>query len=202
MKPNPSRDVTPGTYELYVLVVGLLLGILIGPAVLGRIAPEAYDQWVTSRAGPRPVSLADFEEQTYQSVKNLKSSGVTDAAILEYQQSRASERQKVMADDRLEQVRAQMRSLSRSVALVMAVVAVMVIETAVSARWRGVRRRLMTARYVLIAFWMAFTIAQPVSLSGFPMIFFGGLVLIVGASVLLTSAVEAKLIQEREAADE
>jgi hypothetical protein len=181
--PETTSQITPGSLELYAIIGGIMLGILLGPAILGRISPALYDRYITCRAEPKN-SLADFEEQTFKLQEQIKSSQSSPAHMDEFLARRNTQRQQIMAEDQLESIRAQLTGLSRSVALVLALIAIMVIETVIDPGARLARARLQTARYLLMGFWIALTLAQPVFLAGFPLTFFMGMILLIALSVL------------------
>jgi hypothetical protein len=183
------RDIVPGHFELYCIIAGVFLGILLGPAVLGRFAPSFYDKVIINRIDAGQ-SLAEFEADTIRMRETLMLSQGSPAAVDELMQARKQGREQLMMDDQLRHVRAQLSGLSRAVALVLAVVAIMVIESVIDPSWRLVRARLIAARYVLLGFWIALTMAQPVFLVGFPLVFFVGILFIVTMSILFSTAVQ------------
>lgn len=72
---------TPGPVELYILAAGLLLGVLLGPAVLGRVAPTAHAGLFGG--GPATQQLIEYEEETAAMVAALQATGVTPDAMSE-----------------------------------------------------------------------------------------------------------------------
>ncbi len=190
-------EITPGSFELYAVIGGILLGILLGPAVLGRVSPLIYNQYVACRVAPK-TSLADFEEQTMKLQEEIKSSQSSPAYMNEFLAQRNAQRQRVMDQDQLESIRAQLGGLSRSVALMFALLAVMVMETVIEPSARLARMRLQSGRYLLMGFWVALTLAQPVFLAGFPLLFFGAMILLIGLSVLLSSWSEKRMRSKQQ----
>ncbi len=191
LSPTPQQpphhpEAAPGSFELYVIIAGIFLGILLGPAVLGRLAPEVYDKVIANRVQPK-TSLADFEQQTFELQAKLESTQATPAAMGEFLTGRGIQRERIKNEDQLELIRAQLRGLSRSVALIMAILVVMVLETIIDPIWQLARARLQAARYLLMGFWVALTLAQPVFLVGFPLAFFFAMILLITVSVLLSS---------------
>ncbi|MEM9914928.1 MAG: hypothetical protein AAF911_08205 [Planctomycetota bacterium] len=80
----------PGPTELYILAAGLLLGILLGPAALGRVAPIAHASLFGG--GPATQQLIDYDEETAAMVAALQATGVTPAAIDEQIELRSLQR--------------------------------------------------------------------------------------------------------------
>jgi cation transport ATPase len=189
--PSGTPGVPPGTFELYVIILGVFLGIVLGPAVLGRFSPDSYDKFIVQRAG-QPQSLAEFEDETLKQQTLLQATQATPVAVSEYLASRQAQRARIMNDDQTEQIRAQLRGLSRSVALIMTILVIMVLESVIDPVWRLARARLQAARYLLISFWLALTLAQPVFLVGFPLAFFFAMILLISISVLLSSWIEER----------
>ena len=74
MSDTPDTP-NPGPVELYILAAGLLLGILLGPAVLGRVAPTAHASLFGG--GPATQQLIDYDEETAAMVAALEATGVT-----------------------------------------------------------------------------------------------------------------------------
>jgi len=89
MPPKPQA--IPGPIELYILAGGLLLGILLGPAVLGRVAPAAHANLFGG--GPATQQLLDYEQETADMVDALQATGVTPDAVGEQLELRSAPRE-------------------------------------------------------------------------------------------------------------
>ncbi len=128
----------PRTGHLYLLLVGVLLGLVLGPAVLGRVSPGVYRGWF--QGGRDAVSnVLDYQRETAAQEAKLRrvfgSGGGEDssaeAAILSLRlkrdQGEAQRRLTVTQaeDARLARVRGWMLGLVLAVAGVMAIEAVL-----------------------------------------------------------------------------
>lgn len=185
---NPFPDVG----GLYLLVAGIILGVLLGPAVLGRVAPTLY-QDVFVGGGEYIRQLTEQQAETTRQLETLEDIGVTDAALPE--QVLGREQQLVLLKAQLGQ--AQRDRLSEltgwTSALMLAVIAVMMIESLVSPDVSADKAmrvppslgRLVTARYALAALWIAIVLAQPALLKQLPILFVGLLVVVALASALV-----------------
>jgi hypothetical protein len=154
---------------LYLIVAGLVLGLLLGPAVLGRLAPQRYLALFPSVESAR-ADLEAFDRNLSDLARQLAATGATGAA--------ADELRVQMAPQRLPLVTALIeakRSAGRLPAVTLALAALMVIEAAGGS---VLARRLVTVRFALIALWIALLLAQPAALADVP-IAFAGLVLVV-----------------------
>ena len=194
---NATRWVSPfpDLGGLYLLVAGIVLGVLLSQAVLGRLAPGVYeDAFVGGAELSRLVDeqVAATEEQ----IRTLDDTGVTPAAITE---------QLGQQDIQLIQLRAQLQQAQQqhlttlsgwTTSLMLAVIAVMMIESLMSPDIKDTKSngrlvvspamgRLITARYALCALWIAIVFAQPKLLSELPIMFAGLLVVVaVGAALV------------------
>ncbi len=153
----------PDHRDLYLLIVGIVLGILLGPAVLGRVSNGLYQKLMVAGAAQQQA-LDQFDSDTVTKLKNLASTGVTPVAVDELARKRKAERKP------LEQALqgAQFTQEARNAAVLLAILALMVFEAMLDpasirglARWRG---QLATARYALMALWLALLLADPTAL--------------------------------------
>lgn len=178
---NDRSDRAPGPdhREIYLIIAALVVGIALGPLVLGTIAPVTYDRlFVLDGQG-----MADLQQQQ-DKVRNIKqllnTSGATYTALEEQLRQLDAEKNRFFLD-------ASRRHLNRlgglMTALVLAVVALMLIE-AVTLFPRSALRRLATARYMLLAVWITLAGAQPMLLRGASSLFVIALV-----SVTIVAAV-------------
>lgn len=185
---NPFPDVG----GLYLLVAGIVLGVLLGPAVLGRVAPSIY-QDVFVGGGEIAKELIESQAETQRQLEALEATGVTDVALPE--QVMAREQQLVLLKAQLDQ--AQRDRLGELIgwtgALMLAVIAVMMIESLVSPDVSAGKTmkvppalgRLITARYALAALWITIVLAQPALLKQLPILFVGLLVVVALAAALV-----------------
>ena len=76
------------------LVGGLLVGVLLGPTVFGRVAPEYYEHIFLGTADQRQA-LEAYVHERQQTRKSLADTGVTSAAVEEFDRRTAAERSKL-----------------------------------------------------------------------------------------------------------
>lgn len=168
----------PNHRDLYVLAVGLLLGLLLGPAVLGRVSPETYNRYFTNYQVAAD-HLAKHDAQVVEILRKMVSADATSVAMDEFVQTRASQRDPYQAAvDRAKQ------SQGRLLAAMLAVLVFMIFETLPEATAILLRSRLATARYALMALTLALLLAQPDQLKGMSMAFLV-LLLAVGLAMAL-----------------
>ena len=185
---NPFPDVG----GVYLLIAGILLGVLLGPAVFGRLAPNAYrDAFV---GGADLVKQLEAEQtKTDQQLRNLEQTGVTDTAIKEQLAQR--EQKAVVLQAQLQQAQQQrLNALTGwAGAIMLAMLAVMLLESllapntpaAGTVQIHPALGRLITARYALAALWIALVLAQPALIKQLPILFTALLVVVaIGAALM------------------
>ncbi len=153
-----SKETTqiPGPTELYILAAGLLLGILLGPAVLGRLAPTAHA--TLFGGGPATQQLLDYEKETAAMIATLEATGVTPDAIGEQLELRALQGDMIkQGRDSLMDVRAFGYILLVLLALTLWLVA-QAVSTKTRALWTIIT-------YSLVAMALAVILARPNMLS-------------------------------------
>ncbi len=185
---NPFPDLG----GLYLLVAGLLLGVLLGPAVLGRAAPSLYQQ-VFVGGGEILQQIEAEQEKTRQQIEALEGTDVTEVAITE--QLAGREQQIVLLKAQYEQAcRERLGELTGWInALMLAVIAIMLIESLMSPdvsegktlKVPAALGRLNTARYALAALWITIAMAQPALLKQLPILFLALLVIVALAAALV-----------------
>ena len=157
----------PDYRDLYLLMIGLIGGILLGPFVLGRISPAVYDRM--SGIGPAKVGILDsLRQQMNNHQSQLAQTDVSEVAKAEQMVldlAHQHQNRKSFMAAHLSLLRA------RAMALMFAMIVIMVLETFVSPRNRLLRGRLASTRYALCAIWIAIVLAQPQLLAAIPFIF-------------------------------
>ncbi len=195
-KPDEQASVCvnpfPDLGGLYLLVAGLLLGVLLGPAVLGRAAPSLYQQ-VFVGGGEVLQQIQDEQEKTRQQIEALEGSDVTEVAITE--QLAGREQQLVLLKAQYEKARGERLGelTGWTSALMLAVIAIMLIESLLSPDVSEGKTlqvptalgRLITARYALAALWITIAMAQPALLKQLPILFLALLVIVALAAALV-----------------
>jgi hypothetical protein len=171
-----------------MLCLGLLVGLVGNPAVLGRLAPDWYQRHITGAAEQRqayddaaqnfailnktvPVKIHDLSAQ----IDALRQTGVSEAALGEKTREIDTRRERLNdAQIRCAQAQAAYDDARAAHAarfdgllhaLVLACLVVMVLETLIDPaatgpylRWRG---NLASVRYACMAAWIALALAQP-----------------------------------------
>lgn len=148
---------------LPMLAAAVVLGVLLSGAVLGRLAPEAYDRLFIGSGGA-DEQVAQLDAQAAQQFDRLKATGVSSAALTEKLQQHLTQTFSIRAEARRERLARQAMFDGWMAALVLAVVLVMGAELAV--RPGPLATRLVQARYGLIAIWIVLALARPDWLSG------------------------------------
>ncbi|MAE67487.1 MAG: hypothetical protein CMJ18_24775 [Phycisphaeraceae bacterium] len=122
--------------------------------MLGRVSPATYDRWLAGHLQPAPTN--DLEEMI----------GRLEGAPAEVPVQTMLERLMRAQSDRRDDRDRRLDTLrGRATAIVVAMLLIMIMETFVrsEAAWT---RHLGTARYALIALWIALLLAQPALAAG------------------------------------
>lgn len=175
----------------YLIVAGILLGVLAGPGVLGRVAPEIHRQLF---GGPDPAqvqqTMQSHRERVNDQLDRLRDSGVSKEAVDEQMVQWAAEEEAIVRA--FERQRTE-GVLPKLVAVGLAIVVVMLIEAifgvAPGADGRAVvwpsQARLVTVRYGLLGLGVMLVLAQPAVLAAVKPVF---------ALILLAVALGAGLV--------
>jgi len=182
----------PGPANLYLLVGGILLGVILGPAVLGRVAPDAYN---CVFVGGRDLTNQIQAQQatTAEQLQTLEQIGATDAAIPEQLMGRESQQAVLLAQLQQVQQARQAQWSGWATAIMLAVISMMMLEALAGPDLRGdgptevspALGRLVTSRYALTGLWLTVVIAQPKLLAQLPVIFAGLLILVAAGAALM-----------------
>ena len=148
----------PDRYNVCLILVGLLAGVLGGPVVLGRCAPGIYQR--VFLGDHQAQKELDVHDQRYSRQRlKLAGSGVTDAALIEFDQRHQPQRQLIELQLRLAQTAHTNRLFGRLAALMLALVLIMVASRFVQRT--ELRCRLTTAIHALAGVWLALALAGP-----------------------------------------
>lgn len=168
----------PDHRDLYLLVAGVALGVLLSAAVLGNLWPRAYHEFFVGGYEEHRQLIA-LQQRQAETLATLEATDVTDVAIAE--QQRQFEQQRVPLQAELQQARNEhLDALAgRISALIVAIALVMVLEVLVSPEPAAGRRaavppalsRLISVRYALLALWIAMVIARPAVLGELSLLF-------------------------------
>lgn len=185
--PEPSGLPGPNHRDLYLIIAGIVVGLLLGPGVLGKLAPTAYDRLFVGAAAIEKEQR-EIEAQLTRQIEGIVAAGASEAAVQE-KLKEADRRQAVLRQE-LENARQQ--RVGWSAGTVLAILIVMIIETLIDPRNLSLRARLATARYGLIALWLALLLAQPSMGRSLPLLFAGLLAAIALLAALLPLGNSAK----------
>lgn len=159
-RPLSLAALVPNHRDLYVLAAGLLLGLLLGPAVLGRLSPETYNHYFADLK-TATEQMAAHDERVRITKEKLVSTDVTSVALSEFNEMEASKNLPY-----LEHFARAQHTRGRLLAAMLAVLVVMILETLPAAEAIVLRSRLATARYALMALVLALLMAQPQWIQG------------------------------------
>ena len=182
MSTSPSPRVIAGAdhRDVYLLALGIVLGVLIGPQVLGRWAPAAYDRLFVG-GGQAQRELDDFDRHVSEELRRLNGTGATKTAIEEKaaellkDRAEKSERRDANLRQHAAWLAGQMNALLLALLVFMIVEAVTDPASAWGARFRN---RLATVRYALMALWLALLLGQQQWLRDVPLAFLALLVVV------------------------
>ena len=177
MSTQQAPPTGPGYRELYLLVVGVIVGVLLGPGVFGHFNPAAYDEWFIGSGKTEPL-IREAQEKYEADIKSMTEAKITPVAIEEIRIEFERRMAVLKAQRQAKRDQAALALGGRANALLFAMVAMMILETLASADQAQLRSRLAIARYSLMAVWIALVMAQP-GLILHTSVAFAGLVLLV-----------------------
>ncbi len=179
---NPFAD----HRDLYLLVAGVLIGLMLSPAILGRVAPDLYQQLFIGGTLADQQEALDYHAAVRDEIQTLIAQDRPSTDIEQHLNALRLEGLNPVA--RLEQLQRERSIELMGVlgAIMIVVVVVMVLETLAApqesqggrAVVRPVVGRLKSARYALMALWLALFLANPVLLWHLPWLF-AALILVV-----------------------
>ncbi len=173
----------PDHRDLYLIVIGILAGILIGPYVLGALKPELYRRVFVG--GVDESKRLEEQEAAVQRMLQTGMAGASDVAMEEKLADLNKTKAPLLAQYQEALRQRESRLANIGVSLVLAVVALMVIETLIDPMRPDFRSRLSTARYAVLAAWLALLFARPELLKSLPLLFLGGVIVVALAAAFV-----------------
>ena len=166
---SPPLRLAPDHWDLYILVAGVALGLLVSPWVLGRISPVRHDRLFlggVQEAAERQAYIDDTETI----IRRMHATGEDEPAI----RARFDERREryMELDAALTQARerhARVLNIVTYAALALVIllmIAEALITTEATPRALAVRRWLGRARYVAMSAWIVLALGRSDFLSG------------------------------------
>jgi len=174
----------PDHRHLYLLVAGVLIGILLSPAVAGRVLPQGWQTWFFGGAEIEQ-RLEEIRDEAGQQIERLDEADANRETV----QERVAENNQRIADARRHLVAHRDRTAARYLlSLTLALGVVMVLEAVLAPPLQPGNQsraavspafgRLITVRYALLAVWVALLLMRP-SLLGLGTLGFAAAVLAV-----------------------
>jgi hypothetical protein len=174
----------PDHRHLYLLVAGVLIGILLSPAVAGRVLPQGWQTWFFGGAEIEQ-RLEQIRDEAGQQIERLDEADANRETV----QERVAENNHRIADARRRLVAHRDRTAARYLlSLTLALGVVMVLEAVLAPPLQPGNQsraavspafgRLITVRYALLAVWVALLLMRP-SLLGLGTLGFAAAVLAV-----------------------
>ncbi|MCX5662533.1 MAG: hypothetical protein NTW19_22860 [Planctomycetota bacterium] len=157
--PSPAAG-GPDYRDLYILIAGLCLGLLLCPGILGRLAPETYERWFVGGSRQRQA-LALVEKEAEEGRQALAQVGASPMALTEFEQKERPKLALMQAEFQQAQADHLTRLNGMLASLTLALAAVMVLESLVDPSAQHVRSRLTSGRYVVLGLWAALALARP-----------------------------------------
>ncbi len=207
----PVPPVPPDHRDMYLLIAGLVIGLVLSPWGIGRfMEDDAYVRWYYG-GGAALNEFQAFANEHAQEVKNrdtelldrLKATGVTKEAVDEMRNELFAQAQAEVKpyEEAMTAERAVHETWYRGLlfAMIVASVILMFLEPLFEATGplSSVRRRLVTGRYGLLAIWLGFALAKPHVLAGTSWLFALLAVAVVagaaGVAMMGASAEEAEM---------
>jgi lipopolysaccharide export LptBFGC system permease protein LptF len=200
---SPRRPrIGPDHRDLYLIIFGIVAGVVAGPWVFGRLAPRQYDKLFVGTYDAQRIfkadwdALADFDEQTRRQLDSPALKAATPEARQSHEQARAIERLDIeiamlQSDVRLRITEEHHRRAIHGymLALLLTVLVLMVLETFLdphaTGRPRAIRNRLAAARYAAFGLWLALVIAAPAGLAAIPLPFLALAIVVALAAALV-----------------
>lgn len=180
--PSPPTG-GPDHRDLYLIVIGIVAGILLGPYVLGSWKPGLYREVFIG--GVEESKHVEEQDAVIQRMLRGGMAGASDVAMEEKLADLNKAKVPLLAQyQNALRTRAD-RLANFGVALVLAALAIMVIETLIDPTRPDLRSRLSTARYAILAAWLAMLFARPGLLRTLPLAFLGGVIVVALAAALV-----------------
>jgi len=204
----PAALEAPDHRDMYLLILGLIVGLALSPWILGRFLDEpTFNRWYygggeSLRAYERFIRTHEVERsQKHQDLLDrLAATGATKEAVDELQAQFVAEGQAYLKpyEDAVLIERAIHEAWYRGLitAMMLTAAVLMLLEPLfeTSGPMAPLRRRLIFARYAVLATWIALTLAKPHVLLGTPWLF----VLLVIAIVVMAAALPQMLGANRK----
>ena len=170
---SPREQSGSFSANLYLLVAGLLVGLLLGPFVLGRASPETY--YAVFGAGQEHEALLAFEERAADELARVQRIGVSGEYL--------PEKQAQLDAERIPLLEARRDALESTIypymtAVLLALVAIMAIEALYARPQSPVGLRIATMRYALATVWLVLLLAVPNVLMSVSLVFVALLILV------------------------
>lgn len=172
---------SPGLLDAYLIVAGIVAGLVLGPAVLGQAAPGAYERWFIGGASER-LQLAAAEGEMARAEAAV---GMTNSPSASADLKHRTGVQRALLTAKWEAAKQEQLTALRGrvLTLLLATAVLMVIESLVAPEHAAFRSRLSLARYALVALGVALMLAQPAAVEGVSAVFLGLVVLLAVALV-------------------
>ena len=191
---NQMNQGQPDHRDLYLLVVGLALGLLLSQYGLGWFAPDTYEKWFMDGQEARiryEAAIQDLDQKVkdkkIELAKEAKRLGeISDTAVKAQEGREKSELTKIYhaAEPNLVNLREERRFAQQEQAkrhrawlnglilvLVISMIGHALIEPGAEGMAHVLRSRLTTMRYALMAGWIALFMAKPDPLESVPVAF-------------------------------
>ena len=160
----------PDYRSVFLLCIGIAMGLAVGPGGLGWLAPSFYQRYFVG-AVQAQAELETYDEQIRERRVRLASTGVTEVALEQFDREEQNDPRRALLEARVQIAHRDHadRFVGWTTTIVI-VIAVMMVGEALTKRV-GIQRKLATARYALLSVWLAIVLAMPSLLNGVQVVF-------------------------------